>query len=41
MASSFVAVLADWLHGLIEGTPDQVAGQVWRLLISLHRTRLP
>lgn len=41
VASSFVAVLADWLHGLIEGTPDQVAGQVWRLLISLHRTRLP
>ena len=41
VASAFVAVLADWLHGLIEGSPDQIAGQIWRLLISLHRTRLP
>lgn len=41
VASAFVAVLADWLHGLIAGEPEQVAGQIWRLLISLHRTRLP
>ena len=41
VASSFVAVLADWMHGLIEGSPEQIAGQIWRLLISLHRTPLP
>lgn len=41
VASAFTAVLADWLHGLIEGPPEQIAGQVWRLLIALHRARLP
>lgn len=41
VASAFVAVLADWLHGLIEGEPEQIAAQIWRLLISLHQTRLP
>ncbi|MFG3345928.1 TetR family transcriptional regulator [Streptomyces sp. NPDC048018] len=41
VASAFAGVLADWLHGMIEGTPAEIAGRVWRLLISLHRTPLP
>ncbi|WP_431954056.1 TetR/AcrR family transcriptional regulator [Nocardia lijiangensis] len=41
VAATFAGVLADWLHGLIEATPDQIAHQVWRLLVTLHRTRLP
>ncbi|MEV8532698.1 TetR/AcrR family transcriptional regulator [Streptomyces sp. NPDC051211] len=40
VAAAFAGVLADWLHGLVEGTPDRIAGQVWRLLIALHRTPL-
>ncbi|PYC79479.1 TetR family transcriptional regulator [Streptomyces tateyamensis] len=40
VAATFVGVLADWLHGLIEATPGELAGQVWRLLINLHRTPL-
>ncbi|MFB7667915.1 TetR/AcrR family transcriptional regulator [Kitasatospora sp. NPDC056138] len=38
VAGTFTGVLADWLHGTIEATPDRIAHQVWRLLISLHRT---
>lgn len=41
VASAFAGVLADWLHGLIEAGPAEVAGRVWRLLISLHRTPMP
>ncbi|MCB5183064.1 TetR/AcrR family transcriptional regulator [Streptomyces antimicrobicus] len=41
VAATFAGVLADWLHGLIEATPAEIAGRVWRLLISLHRTPLP
>ncbi|SEB74770.1 TetR/AcrR family transcriptional regulator [Streptomyces sp. TLI_105] len=40
VAATFAGVLADWLHGLVDGTSDHVAHQVWRLLIALHRTRL-
>jgi hypothetical protein len=40
VASTFVGVLADWLHGLIEAAPDEIAQRVWLLLVSLHRTRL-
>lgn len=40
VAGAFTGVLADWLHGLIEATPDGIAGRVWRLLIGLHRTPL-
>lgn len=40
VAGTFTGVLADWLHGLVPGTATEVAGQVWRLLIALHSTRL-
>ncbi|MFK4868357.1 TetR/AcrR family transcriptional regulator [Streptomyces sp. CSMPJR101] len=41
VASAFTGVLADWVHGLVPGGPDDIAHRVWRLLISLHRTPLP
>ncbi|MET8112128.1 MULTISPECIES: TetR/AcrR family transcriptional regulator [Streptomyces] len=41
VAATFAGVLADWLHGLIEATPLEIAQRVWRLLINLHRTPLP
>jgi AcrR family transcriptional regulator len=41
VAATFAGVLADWLHGLIEATPAQIAQRTWRLLINLHRTPLP
>ncbi|WP_329499683.1 TetR/AcrR family transcriptional regulator [Kitasatospora herbaricolor] len=37
VAAAFTGVLADWLHGSVEGTPEAVAAEVWRLLIALHR----
>lgn len=37
VASAFAGVLADWLHGLIDAPAATVAGQVWRLLVVLHR----
>ncbi|MFJ5265037.1 TetR/AcrR family transcriptional regulator [Streptomyces sp. NPDC088387] len=37
VAATFTGVLADWLHDRIEGTPAEIAGQVWPLLIALHR----
>ncbi|WP_371482779.1 TetR/AcrR family transcriptional regulator [Kitasatospora sp. NBC_00315] len=37
VAAAFTGVLADWLHGSVEGGPEQVAADVWRLLIALHR----
>lgn len=40
VAAAFVGVLADWLHGLIEATPAQIAQWVWRLLVNLHRIPL-
>ncbi|MFG3039859.1 TetR/AcrR family transcriptional regulator [Streptomyces sp. NPDC048330] len=40
VAAAFAGVLADWLHGLIEATPAQIAERVWRLLVNLHRTPL-
>ncbi|WP_128374617.1 TetR/AcrR family transcriptional regulator [Streptomyces cavernae] len=39
VAAAFAGVLADWLHGLIDGTPEQVAQQAWQLLVALHRSR--
>ncbi|MEV7242544.1 TetR/AcrR family transcriptional regulator [Streptomyces sp. NPDC093248] len=39
VAATFAGVLADWLHGLLTGTPEETAGQVWRLLVALHRSR--
>ncbi|MEX0173090.1 TetR/AcrR family transcriptional regulator [Streptomyces sp. LMG1-1-1.1] len=41
VAAAFAGVLADWLHGLIEATPTEIAQRVWRLLVNLHRTPLP
>jgi AcrR family transcriptional regulator len=40
VAATFAGVLADWLHGLIEETPAEIARLVWRLLVTLHRTPL-
>ncbi len=37
VAAAFTGVLADWLHDRVEGTPESVAADVWRLLIALHR----
>ncbi|MGP4007392.1 TetR/AcrR family transcriptional regulator [Streptomyces sp. 4N124] len=39
VAATFAGVLADWLHGLVEGSPEQVADQIWQLLVSLHASR--
>jgi AcrR family transcriptional regulator len=38
VAATFAGVLADWLHGRIDASPETMASQVWRLLVSLHRT---
>ncbi|MYV54982.1 TetR/AcrR family transcriptional regulator, partial [Streptomyces sp. SID3212] len=37
VAAVFAGVLADWLHGLIEDTPEGIATRIWRLLVALHR----
>ncbi|MFF1448371.1 TetR/AcrR family transcriptional regulator [Streptomyces sp. NPDC058274] len=39
VAATFAGVLADWLHGLLEGAPEEVAHQVWQLLVALHGSR--
>ncbi|MEV1080143.1 TetR/AcrR family transcriptional regulator [Streptomyces sp. NPDC050211] len=39
VSATFAGVLADWLHGLLEGPPEQVADQVWQLLVALHASR--
>ncbi|MGW5611736.1 TetR/AcrR family transcriptional regulator [Streptomyces sp. NPDC003753] len=39
VAATFAGVLADWLHGLLRATPEEVADQVWQLLAALHRSR--
>lgn len=36
VAATFAGVLADWLHGLIEATPEEIAHRVWRLLVTLN-----
>ncbi|MBT2438889.1 TetR/AcrR family transcriptional regulator [Streptomyces sp. ISL-36] len=41
VSGAFAGLLADWLHGLIEAAPEDIASRTWRLLISLHRTPLP
>ncbi|MGW0585738.1 TetR-like C-terminal domain-containing protein, partial [Streptomyces sp. NPDC002920] len=35
----FAGVLADWLHGDLDGTPAEIADQVWQLLVALHASR--
>ncbi|MDX3854495.1 TetR/AcrR family transcriptional regulator [Streptomyces sp. AK02-01A] len=37
VSAAFTGVLADWLHGLIEESPEGVATRIWRLLVALHR----
>ena len=39
VAATFAGVLADWLHGLLEGTAGDIADQVWQLLVALHASR--
>ncbi|MBC2902373.1 TetR/AcrR family transcriptional regulator [Streptomyces cupreus] len=39
VAATFAGVLGDWLHGLIEATSEEVAHQVWQLLVALHASR--
>ncbi|MEW2398848.1 TetR/AcrR family transcriptional regulator [Streptomyces sp. NPDC046862] len=39
VAATFAGVLADWLHGLIEASSDDIAHQSWQLLVALHRSR--
>ncbi|WP_137993601.1 TetR/AcrR family transcriptional regulator [Streptomyces vilmorinianum] len=40
VSAAFGGLLADWLHGLIEATPEELADRTWRLLVALHRTPL-
>ncbi|MFI7404063.1 TetR family transcriptional regulator [Streptomyces sp. NPDC049541] len=39
VAATFAGVLADWLHGLLEGDAAQIADEVWQLLVALHASR--
>jgi AcrR family transcriptional regulator len=39
VAATFAGVLGDWLHGLLEGGPQDIADQVWQLLVALHASR--
>ncbi|WP_037671318.1 TetR/AcrR family transcriptional regulator [Streptomyces griseus] len=39
VAATFAGVLADWLHGLLDASPEVVADQVWQLLVALHASR--
>lgn len=39
VAATFAGVLADWLHGLIDASSDDIAHQSWQLLVALHRSR--
>jgi AcrR family transcriptional regulator len=39
VAATFAGVLADWLHGLIDASPDEIAHQSWQLLVALHLSR--
>ncbi|MFF8035635.1 MULTISPECIES: TetR/AcrR family transcriptional regulator [unclassified Streptomyces] len=41
VAATFTGVLADWLHGLIPGTPGEIAHRIWHLLVTLHRAPPP
>ncbi|MDT0433736.1 MULTISPECIES: TetR/AcrR family transcriptional regulator [Streptomyces] len=39
VAATFAGVLADWLHGLLPGSPREISDQVWQLLVALHASR--
>lgn len=36
MAGLFTGVLTDWVHGRTDASPEQLAGQVWRMLLAVH-----
>lgn len=36
-AAVFTGLLADWLHGRLDLSPDAFAAHVWRLLVAIHR----
>ncbi|WP_328538188.1 TetR/AcrR family transcriptional regulator [Streptomyces sp. NBC_00344] len=38
VAAAFTALLADWVHDRVPGTPAELAGHIWRLLVALHMT---
>ncbi|MFJ3175191.1 TetR/AcrR family transcriptional regulator [Streptomyces roseus] len=37
VAATFTGILADWLHNCIPGSPAELAGRLWPLLLALHR----
>ncbi|PJE94833.1 TetR family transcriptional regulator [Streptomyces carminius] len=37
VAAAFTGVFADWLHGLVEAAPEDLARQLWRLVLTVHR----
>ncbi|WP_286259388.1 TetR/AcrR family transcriptional regulator [Streptomyces graminofaciens] len=39
VAATFAGVLADWLHGRIDASSEEIAHQSWQLLVALHRSR--
>ena len=39
VAATFAGVLADWLHGLLDGNAARIADEVWQLLVALHASR--
>lgn len=39
VAATFAGVLGDWLHGLLDAAPEDIAHQSWQLLVALHRSR--
>ncbi|WP_458249117.1 TetR/AcrR family transcriptional regulator [Streptomyces sp. MAI_2237] len=39
VAATFAGVLADWLHGLLDGDAARIADEVWQLLVALHASR--
>ncbi|MEU2931110.1 TetR/AcrR family transcriptional regulator [Streptomyces sp. NPDC007251] len=41
VAATFVGILADWLHGVLDAPPAEITHQVWRMLVHLHRVPAP
>ncbi|MFE4453835.1 TetR/AcrR family transcriptional regulator [Streptomyces sp. NPDC056796] len=36
VAGLFTGMLSDWVHGLTDATPEQLAGRIWRSLLAVH-----
>ncbi len=36
VAGAFTGMLADWVHGIVSGTPEEVADRLWPLLCTMH-----